>query len=763
MAKVFIESGESYIVANNNTSVFSSSATGVEKVTVQSGVTGTVVDQNVDAVLFSGASSDYTYQQAGSSIKVYSGTNLVATIPLQMDANGTQLTFSNGTVDVKLNTTTGAMTLGGATVNDSAPTSLTPSTIDSTTTSTGTAASSGQPFTLTVNTDNIAGTSGNDTINAAYDTVNKSGTFNSLDVINGGAGTDTLNIEYGQTINGTITSVEKVFYKGLLTNNGLNDGASTGSTPLTTVDASKVGGLQELWFDNVAKESTGTGDNLAITNLAAGQAVGFKGKITGASTGTDTFAFNASYGTGATTATVALDGASSVQGSGTADTAGISLTLNGSKLDTVAVSGDGTLTLVAGTGAAPAITTLNITGGSGKSANVNVGTGLGTGIKTVTTTGDTKLDLQGLTSDLTYTGGAGKDTLVLGSEDLSAKDVITFGAGDDRLALVLKNNVSSGNATGSGTGVTLTDAGLTLVNKIDVEQLKLSAGSGVTQMSFDVSKFTKAGTLVLDDAGTSGVALSKVVNATKILVEDDGSTGTTGLTLTAVAKADANDATKFDSAAGTVNVEVAKSASVVVSTYLANGSGSKFDTLVLTGEGKATYAGAAATGGKAVTVDATNLKDTLTFQGYADAVESVKLGSGKDKVTLTFDTNGTGTGDGIQGLSTYAKMDTITGLVKGDVLVIGNDGTGTGIVDTAAALVKFTPATNDFGQTVVAAAANAGTNKAAWFQWTDGNTYVVADFDGTGSSTTAEVSTDLVVKLVGSLTLEATSAGISVA
>jgi len=106
----------------------------------------------------------------------------------------------------------------------------------------------GQTFMLTVNTDNIAGTSGNDTINAAYVTGSNGGSsFNSLDVISGGAGTDTLNIEYGQTINGTITSVEKVFYKGKMTADG-----GTGAA-LQTVDASKVGGLEQLWFDNVTE------------------------------------------------------------------------------------------------------------------------------------------------------------------------------------------------------------------------------------------------------------------------------------------------------------------------------------------------------------------------------------------------------------------------------------------------------------------------------------------------------------------------------
>jgi hypothetical protein len=127
MAKIYLDPNDSFSVASNNGIVYG--ATGSEKVTIFAGVTGTVLDQNTEVVVFAGATSSYTYQQAGNQLKVYSAGVLVATVPTQDDANGTLLTFTNGTVEAKL---TGAvMAFGGTTVTSTAS-SITPSTIDPT-------------------------------------------------------------------------------------------------------------------------------------------------------------------------------------------------------------------------------------------------------------------------------------------------------------------------------------------------------------------------------------------------------------------------------------------------------------------------------------------------------------------------------------------------------------------------------------------------------------------------------------------------------
>ena len=194
MAKVYLDSTDTaFTVSNNDVVVFGQD--GVQAVTVANNAIGVVVDQNVERLLFVGASSDYTYLAAGNAIKVYNaaGNSLIATIPLQAD--GTELTFSNGTAIALL--TAGVMTLGGSTVDASMAVLVTPATIDATVTSTGIAAAGGQTFTLTTGVDTVTGGTGNDTFNATYNgttPLTDGSTLTVLDSINGGAGTDTLNV-----------------------------------------------------------------------------------------------------------------------------------------------------------------------------------------------------------------------------------------------------------------------------------------------------------------------------------------------------------------------------------------------------------------------------------------------------------------------------------------------------------------------------------------------------------------------------------------
>ena len=154
MAKVFLDSGNAFTISNNGTEVFGS--VGEEVVTVAAGVSGLMVDQAIERVVLSGASSDYTYQQQGVNLVVYSGTTVVATIPLQNDANGTQVTFTNGTVDVKVGA--GGMTFGGTLVvpgtTAAAAAAVTATTIDTTITTGGTVIPPvGNTYTLTADTD----------------------------------------------------------------------------------------------------------------------------------------------------------------------------------------------------------------------------------------------------------------------------------------------------------------------------------------------------------------------------------------------------------------------------------------------------------------------------------------------------------------------------------------------------------------------------------------------------------------------------------
>jgi len=129
MAKVFLNADESFILSNPAT-VFGS--TGTETVIIYAGTTGVVVDQNVERVNLPGTFSAFQFQQGGNRLLVYSGANLLATIPLQGDSDGTQIGTDAGVSASAKLATNGVMTLGGAVVPTSAPGVVTPTIVDGT-------------------------------------------------------------------------------------------------------------------------------------------------------------------------------------------------------------------------------------------------------------------------------------------------------------------------------------------------------------------------------------------------------------------------------------------------------------------------------------------------------------------------------------------------------------------------------------------------------------------------------------------------------
>lgn len=102
MAGVFLGTGDDYRVVNNNTTIYGSSGDVNDSVVLESGAREVSVNGNVDRIDFFGSLSDFRFQAGfGANMNVYlaDGTTLVAIIPLQDDADGTQLVFADGSVD----------------------------------------------------------------------------------------------------------------------------------------------------------------------------------------------------------------------------------------------------------------------------------------------------------------------------------------------------------------------------------------------------------------------------------------------------------------------------------------------------------------------------------------------------------------------------------------------------------------------------------------------------------------------------------------
>lgn len=337
-------------------------------------------------------------------------------------------------------------------------------------------------------------TANNDTIVATT-----AGTLKSGDVIDGGAGTDTLRAEIDATgYAPTVTNVENFFIK------------STGNW---NFDLKNVTGIQQFWNE-------GSTNTLTVKSVALGTTIGVK------DTATDTVVeFAKATGT-ADAATVVLSGSTagnvqvdSIETLTLQSTVKANVTtIVGNTLETLTVTGDKGLTLTASGPAAAslkaidasaltaaatitatgAVNTLSIKGGQG--ADTIVATGA---TKAVTVDGGTGADTISLTANKAHviTGGAGSDVISLDvgtkaatTGSLTATDLSTsakliaaavkitdFGAGD---TLVLKSGdyTTAANVTKlSGTVAENLAATGDLLNIIsDLTDTALPAGAGTT-------------------------------------------------------------------------------------------------------------------------------------------------------------------------------------------------------------------------------------------------------------------------------------------
>ena len=171
-AKVFLGADDNFTVSNNGTILYGN--IGNNEVTIASGVTDVVLDQNIERIILADVASNYTFRQTGNIITVYdaTGTTLIMKVPVQGDSNGTQLSFSNGTVSAEVKLTSGIMTLGEGTVSTSSAMTLNPlTTASSPSTATSTTAKvylgTDDIFTVSNSGTTVYGSAGNDIVTIA--------------------------------------------------------------------------------------------------------------------------------------------------------------------------------------------------------------------------------------------------------------------------------------------------------------------------------------------------------------------------------------------------------------------------------------------------------------------------------------------------------------------------------------------------------------------------------------------------------------------
>jgi len=312
--------------------------------------------------------------------------------------------------------------------------------------------------TVTGGVDDVLGGSANDLIIGAVSAANP--TYTLVDTLDGGAGTDTLNLTLAANSDAvSVNNVEKIILR---------------ASAAATFDGSGVTGATDITSTNSTADLTLSGAPLAA-------ALGM--------TTTGTSDLFAGYRTGDVTgavdvSTLKVNGvASSAAGDGrfyTDNVETISITSTGtkSKLGELASDNDGAAGTTTG---ASTLATVNVAG----DAELTVTTALAATVKTIDasemTAGGVNL---GITTgaEVTVTGSAGDDEFsFLGAGNLTAKDVVDGGDGVDRLIIDDNDLASSQWAKVSNfEAIEAQDAGSTSAIVIDASL------SGITTLYADI-------------------------------------------------------------------------------------------------------------------------------------------------------------------------------------------------------------------------------------------------------------------------------------
>lgn len=544
-------------------------------------------------------------------------------------------------------------------------------------------AATGTSYTLTTAADTITGTSANDTITGTQDvtgvnTIGTTSTTNTADSIDGGGGTDTLNVIYSGA-SATNTGIPALSIKNVEVVNVRN---ATGAA-LTGVDASNISGMTAFNSDR----STGA---VTVTNLAAGASAGVIGNSTVVNG-----AFNAGYVAAATAGVLNIkDGvtAGAVTMTGTGLT---SQTVN----STGAANTIGALTLAATTtsltvDASTALTTgaVTTTGGGASMATINVkGAGAVSFGATALEAGVTTIDASANSGGLTVALGTAVTQTVTGS---TGNDVITSGA------VLTTGSVNAGTGTDTlnlGTNVAHANTASLAAKYTGFETLRVNGTfdasliAGITAVEVSGATNNISNLTATQAAAVTGLA---DIGATTFALKD--STGTSDVLSLTLGN---GKGAAFDTGALTINgfetLNVKAnpiSTDADVTSVIASFTADKLTAINLTGN-SVTLTNAATT--NAVTIDGSALTGILTIGSSSLANGSTVQGSaGKDVFTAASEGSTWNGNAGNDSFTTTAAILNADGTT--DIVLNGGTGTDTLNITGAATLtdVHFTNVSN---------------------------------------------------------------------
>ena len=556
--------------------------------------------------------------------------------------------------------------------NSSVVSSLTYSTV--TTNTALLAVGQGQSFSLTTATDNLSGTSGDDSFTAGL--TNSIMTLSSSDSISGGSGDDALTI----SVNGT-----GVYQAGSLVD---VEAVSTSFTAAGTVNLSGATGVTSVEVSASTANSTYSGIADGVTAFAIGSSGNVSatfGMVSGSNAGT------------ADAATLTLNGLAQT------DAGALSVVL-ADGFETVNVVSASTNTVdTLNTGTA---TTLNVSG-AGALTIFEVVDAQITTIDASTMTG--ALTVEGSATSVSITGGAGADSINVAAA--AATSTLVGGAGNDTFTfnatgtLTAADTVTGGEGTDTIVNVSAQLGGiaaaLTLVTGVETLQVSddHDTATNLTYFGSGVNKIVLA-----EDADDSAITLN---SGSSTIVLGDGAAGdnntdalSAALTFSVggaatddavtvsygTALADANAQAIAATGVETVTIENTKVANDFGAVVVTASSGGA-TTLNITGD-KAVTVGAVT----AETVDASTMTSggslimgtataVTTITGslgndtlLGDAASTISGGEGNDTITGGSGNDTLDGGAGNDTLTAAAGNDTITGGAGDDTIVFGTAG-----------------------------------------------------------------------------------------
>jgi len=582
----------------------------------------------------------------------------------------------------------------------------------------------GKTFTLTADTNIVTGTSDDDRFIAGIE--DGSDTLTPGDIIDGGAGTDRLDLIGDGNIAAfaqeDVTNVENIYarFDASVASQGLNVSANAD--------------VEQAWVNRGTIDSSGA-TNTVVT-LTKEQTAGIQGTVRAANTGTDILEFDFSDATDAAgdEATLALSDADLT----TTDAALASVTIEDIETLNIAAAGENVLGTLANAG--NDTDTVNITGAG--SLEATIGSQAVETVDASANEGGVELVLSASdANDQTITGGAGDDVIVSTWANLTDQDTVDLGAGQDAMIFTgavtvsdatqaeALSNVSNVEVLGvNGAGVLTVDADLvdSAINTFAIDGTASAAitdaAEGVTLVAGAAATAAQSSIATKLGADTVNVALEGDENG----VSDLGTEGTNDLTITGSSSVNISSTGEAGVGANLLHVEVDDN-----------------NTLNVTGDQDLEMTTVATGGNTGLTIDASDFGADLTVTGTG-IEDSIVAGAGDDTINASAGTDSLTGGAGndtfafAAGITGTANMSTITDINSGDVLDF----------DSAAAFVSAevdVSGAADLDAALLLAENNA--NDVRWFNF-DGNTYVVnTKTDDTGAG--GDVSNDTIVELSG--------------